>query len=75
MSGITGSPAPSARFGLLVVILIVVAIAAIVLVVLIIGRRWMHASTQRQPAQHPVHPPDRGGRTLIPVERSPFVDR
>jgi hypothetical protein len=39
-------------------------------VVLIIGRRWMHASTQRQPAQHPVHPPDRGGRTLIPVERS-----
>ena len=75
MTGITGSPAPSTRIGLLVVILIVVAIAAIVLVVLIIGRRWMHASTRRQPAQHPVHPPDRGGGTLIPVERSPFVDR
>jgi hypothetical protein len=34
----------------------VAAIAAIVLVVLIIDRRWMHASTLRQPAQHPVHP-------------------
>jgi hypothetical protein len=50
-------------------------IAAIVLMVLIIGQRWMYASTQRQPAQHPVPPPDRGGRTLIPVERSPFGDR
>jgi hypothetical protein len=39
VSAVTGSPAPSARFGLLIVILIVVAIAAIVLVVLIIGRR------------------------------------
>ena len=39
VSSVTGSPAPSARFGLLIVILIVVAIAAIVLVVLIIGRR------------------------------------
>ena len=43
MSGITGSPAPSARFGLLVVILIVVAIAAIVLVVLMIGAGCMRA--------------------------------
>jgi hypothetical protein len=68
---ITGSPEPSTRFGLLVVTLIVVAIAVIVLVVLIIGRRWMHANTQRQPAPHPVHPPDRGRRTLIPVEKSP----
>ena len=34
-------------FGLLVVILILVVIAAIVLAVLIIGRRWMHANTQR----------------------------
>jgi hypothetical protein len=75
MSDIIGSLAPSTRFGLLVVILIVVANAVIVLLVLIIGRRWMHASTQRQPAQHPVHPLDRGGQTLIPVERTPFVDR
>ena len=47
MTGITGSPAPSTRIGLLVVILILVVIAAIVLAVLIIGRRWMHANTQR----------------------------